>query len=223
MQANYAGALGLAYINIMYAPYLRGKSAKEIRQIAQGLIFGGAQNAFSRGGQTIFLDFNIHSGVPGYLKTVPAVGPSGRYMLRRADGEVARLEEVVRPEKDANGNRMMELLLAEADGSRRCVLREVADARTDRCWTRRCSRTSRRAASASDLRRFRRRGARADPRPADGLGGGRRQRACVRIPEVRLPRQRGDVHRSGSTRSTSAPARWPAATGRCISSSTATR
>ena len=127
MQANYAGALGLAYINIMYAPYLRGKSAKEIRQVAQGLIFGGAQNAFSRGGQTIFLDFNIHSGVPGYLKTVPAVGPCGRYMLRRADGEVVRLEEVIRPEKDANGNRMMELFLAEADGSRRCVLRETAD------------------------------------------------------------------------------------------------
>ncbi len=127
MQANYAGALGLAYINIMYAPYLRGKSAKEIRQIAQGLIFGGAQNAFSRGGQTIFLDFNIHSGVPGYLKTVPAVGPCGRYMLRRAAGELVRLEEVIRPEKDANGNRMMELFLAETDGSRRCVLRETAD------------------------------------------------------------------------------------------------
>ena len=127
MQANYAGALGLAYINIMFAPYLRGKSAKEIRQIAQGLIFGGAQNAFSRGGQTIFLDFNIHTGVPGYLKTVPAVGQHGRYMLRRADGEVVRLEETIRAEKDANGNRMMELHLTEADGSRRCVLREVAD------------------------------------------------------------------------------------------------
>ena len=127
MQANYAGALGLAYINIMFAPYLRGKSAKEIRQVAQGLIFGGAQNAFSRGGQTIFLDFNIHTGVPGYLKTVPAVGQHGRYMLRRADGTVARLEESIRAEKDANGNRMMELFATEADGSRRCVLREVAD------------------------------------------------------------------------------------------------
>ena len=127
MQANYAGALGLAYINIMFAPYLRGKSAKEIRQVAQGLIFGGAQNAFSRGGQTIFLDFNIHTGVPGYLKAVPAVGSCGRYMLRRADGTVVRLEERIREERDANGNRMMELFLAEADGARRCVLREVAD------------------------------------------------------------------------------------------------
>lgn len=127
MQANYAGALGLAYINIMYAPYLRGKTAREIHQIAQGLIFGGAQNAFSRGGQTIFLDFNIHSGVPGYLKTVPAVGPAGRYMLRRANGDISRLDEVTRPEKDANGNRMMELFVVEPDGARRCVLREVAD------------------------------------------------------------------------------------------------
>ena len=127
MQANYAGALGLAYINIMFAPYLRGKSAKEIRQIAQGLIFGGAQNAFSRGGQTIFLDFNIHTGVPSYLKTVPAVGPCGRYMLRRADGETVRLEEVVRSEKDAHGNRMMELWVTDPEGGRRCVLREVAD------------------------------------------------------------------------------------------------
>lgn len=127
MQANYAGALGLAYINIMFAPYLRGKSAKEIRQVAQGLIFGGAQNAFSRGGQTIFLDFNIHTGVPGYLKGVPAVGPHGRYLLQRAGGEVVRLAEVVREEKDANGNRMMELHVTDPDGSRRCVLREVAD------------------------------------------------------------------------------------------------
>ncbi len=127
MQANYAGALGLAYINIMYAPYLKGKSKAEIRQIAQGLIFGAAQNAFSRGGQTIFLDFNIHSGVPGYLKTVPAVGPRGCYMLRTAEGETVRLEEVTLPEKDANGNQMMELYRADDEGTRRCVLRELTD------------------------------------------------------------------------------------------------
>ena len=129
MQANYAGALGLAYINIMFAPYLRGAGAAEMRQVAQGLIFGAAQNAFSRGGQTIFLDFNIHSGVPGYLKSVPAVGPAGRYMLRASDGTIRRLEEVIRDEKDAHGNRLMELYLTEVDGSRRCVLREVPDAR----------------------------------------------------------------------------------------------
>ena len=54
--------------------------------------------------------------MPSYLKTVPAVGPGGRYMLRRADGGSVRLEEVTRAEKDANGNRLMELFL---DGRRR--------------------------------------------------------------------------------------------------------
>ena len=128
MQANYAGALGLAYINIMYAPYLRGLGAAEVKQIAQGLIFGGAQNAFSRGGQTIFMDFNIHTGVPGYLKGVPAVGPAGKYMLRRADGAVERLEEVLREETDGEGNRLMELWAGRGE-ERHCVWREVADAK----------------------------------------------------------------------------------------------
>ncbi len=127
MQANYAGALGLAYINIMYAPYLEGMGPREIKQIAQELIFNGSQNAFSRGGQTLFLDFNIHSGVPGYLKSVPAIGPGGHYMLRRADGSKAELEDVLRDDKDANGNRLMDLFVRDADGTRRLVLRELAD------------------------------------------------------------------------------------------------
>lgn len=115
MQANYAGALGLAYINIMYAPYLVGCSDAEVRQIAQGLIFGGAQNAFSRGGQTIFMDFNIHTGVPSYLKDVPAIGPAGRYMLRTADGAVRRLREERRAETDAHGHPLMSLWLDPED------------------------------------------------------------------------------------------------------------
>ncbi|HSR87462.1 MAG TPA: anaerobic ribonucleoside-triphosphate reductase, partial [Pontiella sp.] len=77
MQANYAGALGIAYINILYAPFLVGMSEDELHQVAQELIFNGSQNAFSRGGQTLFLDFNIHTGVPAYLKAVPAIGPGG--------------------------------------------------------------------------------------------------------------------------------------------------
>jgi ribonucleoside-triphosphate reductase len=64
MQANYAGALGIAYINILYAPLLVGMNRDELKQIAQELIFNGSQNAFSRGGQTLFLDFNNHTGVP---------------------------------------------------------------------------------------------------------------------------------------------------------------
>lgn len=129
MQANYAGALGLAYINIMYAPYLVGCAPREIKQIAQGLIFGGAQNAFSRGGQTIFMDFNIHTGVPAYLRDVPAVGPAGRYMLRDAAGAVHRLREERLDEKDPNGHPLMRLWLdGETEATpARIVLQEAID------------------------------------------------------------------------------------------------
>ncbi len=79
MQAYYAGALGVGYVNIMYAPYLEGMSDEQMRQEAQHLIFSASQNAFSRGGQSLFIDHNIHTGVPNYLKKIPAIGPSGKY------------------------------------------------------------------------------------------------------------------------------------------------
>ena len=82
MQAYYAGALGVGYINIFYAPYLEDMSDDELMQEAQHLIFSCSQSAFSRGGQTLFLDFNVHTGVPRYLRDVEAVGPGGKYTGR---------------------------------------------------------------------------------------------------------------------------------------------
>jgi len=79
MQAYYAGALGIGYLNILYAPFLVNLPFKEIKQEAQYLIFSGSQNAFSRGGQSLFLDFNVHLGIPHYLKNIPAIGPGGKY------------------------------------------------------------------------------------------------------------------------------------------------
>ncbi len=78
MQAYYAGALGVGFINIFYAPYLEGMSDAQMLQEAQHLIFSCSQSAFSRGGQTLFLDFNVHTGIPGYLKDIPAIGPKGQ-------------------------------------------------------------------------------------------------------------------------------------------------
>jgi len=101
MQAYYAGALGIGYINIFYAPYLTGMSYKEIKQQAQYLIFSCSQNAFSRGGQTLFIDFNVHLSVPDYLRSIPALGPSGKYMLKNPDGTIEKLEDVPR---DKEGN-----------------------------------------------------------------------------------------------------------------------
>lgn len=130
MQANYAGALGIAYINIFYAPYLVGMDDKQLKQVAQELIFNGSQNAFSRGGQTLFLDFNIHTGVPKYMKTVPAVGPGGHYQLKDAKGEIHPLTERLQEVTDLNGNHLMSLYLKEANGEERLVLREVYSEKT---------------------------------------------------------------------------------------------
>ncbi|MEA1997024.1 MAG: anaerobic ribonucleoside-triphosphate reductase, partial [Gemmatimonadota bacterium] len=130
MQANYAGALGIGYINILYAPLLEGKNPVELKQIAQELIFNGSQNAFSRGGQTLFLDFNIHSGVPRYMADVPAVGPGGHYMLRLKDGTVKPLEEIRSGETDPKGRKLMHLVLPENGTEGRVVYRETVDPST---------------------------------------------------------------------------------------------
>lgn len=79
MQAYYAGALGMGYVNIFYAPYLRGMSYADIKQEAQHFIYSLSQSAFSRGGQVLFVDANLHTGIPKYLKDVPAIGPGGEY------------------------------------------------------------------------------------------------------------------------------------------------
>jgi len=71
-------------------------SKKEMRQIAQNLIFSASQNAFSRGGQTLFIDFNIHTGVPQYMHNVPAMGPGGKYMIEDAQGNVELVDEAPR-------------------------------------------------------------------------------------------------------------------------------
>ncbi|MGI6681025.1 MAG: anaerobic ribonucleoside-triphosphate reductase [Bdellovibrionota bacterium] len=127
MQANYAGALGIAYINILYAPLLEGRDKKYYKQTAQELVFNGSQNAFSRGGQTLFLDFNVHTGIPEYMKKVPAIGAGGKYMLMLSDGAKVFLKEELREDKDAGGNRLMDLYYEDETGERRLVLRELAD------------------------------------------------------------------------------------------------
>ena len=126
MQANYAGALGIAYINILYAPYLEGMNKRELKQIAQEMIFNGSQNAFSRGGQTLFLDFNIHSGVPAYMKEVPAIGPGGDYMMW-VDHKKVPVKEVLREDFDPDGNKLMDLRYTDNEGNEHIILRELAD------------------------------------------------------------------------------------------------
>ncbi|MCK9568048.1 ATP cone domain-containing protein [Candidatus Pacearchaeota archaeon] len=178
MQAYYAGALGVGYFNVMYAPLIESdleekglerindrmkeldrikqefpsseNGAEEIfsklerelmgwkqnpisilteeeidnfmQQRGQEVIYAASQNAFSRGGQTLFIDFNIHTGVPVYMKDTIAVLPGGKYGIKR-DGKTIFLKENKLEEKTKSGYSLMELL----DETGKMVMREKLD------------------------------------------------------------------------------------------------
>ncbi len=79
LQAHYAGAVGWEAVNVFFAPYLVGKSAEELDQLAQMLIFEFNQLAGARGSQVVFTDFNLYSNVPRHFAATPAIGPGGEY------------------------------------------------------------------------------------------------------------------------------------------------
>jgi len=179
MQAYYAGALGIGYFNVMYAPLIEGdlkalgekkiqdrkselekmknklvledkivqiglkkiidEKEKELaeqeknpmsvltddemdefmKQRGQEVIYAASQNAFSRGGQTLFIDFNIHTGVPEYMKETLAVLPGGKYGIKK-DIETILLTEKRLDIKTKSGYSLIEL----TDNSGRVVMRE---------------------------------------------------------------------------------------------------
>jgi len=149
MQPYYAGALGIAFMNVFYAPLLKfdmegkndKKRKKDIKQEAQYSIFSLSQSAFSRGGQALFIDANIHTGIPKILEEVPAIGPDGKYMIKRTKtlDEIVELSEdeikdakIYRATPDEDGNVVMEAKI-KRDGKRKTVeLGEVPEAEKGR-------------------------------------------------------------------------------------------
>ncbi len=79
LQGQFAGAIGWDAVNIFFAPFLVGMSEKDIKQLAQMMIYEYSQQAVARGGQAIFSDINIYWEVPKHFKDVQAIGPGGQY------------------------------------------------------------------------------------------------------------------------------------------------
>ncbi len=79
LQCHFAGAIGWDAVNLFFAPYLEGLSDRDVRQLAQMLIFEFSQQAVARGGQAIFSDINIYWEVPKHFEDVPAIGPGGMF------------------------------------------------------------------------------------------------------------------------------------------------
>ncbi len=79
LQSHFAGAIGWDAVNLFFAPYLEGRSDREVKQLAQMMVYEFSQQAVARGGQAIFTDINLYWEVPKHFEDVPAVGPGGEY------------------------------------------------------------------------------------------------------------------------------------------------
>ncbi|MDH5298010.1 MAG: hypothetical protein OEV91_03240, partial [Desulfobulbaceae bacterium] len=79
LQSHFAGAIGWDAVNLFYAPYLTELDDRQIKQLAQMLIYEFSQQAVARGGQAIFSDINIYWEVPKHFEQVSAIGPGGEY------------------------------------------------------------------------------------------------------------------------------------------------
>ena len=77
LQGHFAGAIGWDAVNIFFSPFLTGLTEREMKQIAQMLVFEYSQQSVARGGQAIFSDLNIYWEVPAHFENVEAIGPGG--------------------------------------------------------------------------------------------------------------------------------------------------
>ncbi|MFX1491148.1 MAG: anaerobic ribonucleoside-triphosphate reductase [Promethearchaeota archaeon] len=72
-QTNCAGGQGLFNFNVFLAPYLRGKTPREIEQLAQTLLFEANETYVSRGGQLVFSSIQLEAGIPKIWHEAPIV------------------------------------------------------------------------------------------------------------------------------------------------------
>jgi len=79
LQCYFSGAIGWDAVNLFFAPYIVGLSDKEVKQLAQMLIFEFSQQSVARGGQAIFSDINLYWEVPKHFEDVKAIGPGGKF------------------------------------------------------------------------------------------------------------------------------------------------
>lgn len=86
-QVNMAGGQGVDHFNVYMAPFLRGLSHSEIKQLAQAFVFEMNQLYVARGGQTVFSTINLELEVPGYLRDAPAIGCGGKVVGTYGDYE----------------------------------------------------------------------------------------------------------------------------------------
>lgn len=77
-QTNMAGGQSLDNFNIFMAPFFRGLSREEVKQVAQAFVYEMNMQYVARGGQVVFSNIDLELTVPKYLADKPAIGPKGK-------------------------------------------------------------------------------------------------------------------------------------------------
>ncbi|MDX2029977.1 MAG: anaerobic ribonucleoside-triphosphate reductase [Blastocatellia bacterium] len=77
LQGYFSEALAWDSVNFALAPTLVGLNQREIKQVAQGLLFELSAPAIARGGQPVRCDLHLDWDAPAYLRDQPAVGVGG--------------------------------------------------------------------------------------------------------------------------------------------------
>jgi ribonucleoside-triphosphate reductase len=79
LQINFSGAVGWEAVNVFLAPFLVGKSEKEMYDLAQLMVYEFNTQNVAKGGQAVFSDINLYWEVPDHYAQTPAIGPGGKY------------------------------------------------------------------------------------------------------------------------------------------------
>ncbi|HAJ28296.1 MAG TPA: anaerobic ribonucleoside-triphosphate reductase [Syntrophus sp. (in: bacteria)] len=93
LQGYFAGIISWNFVNLSFAPYLEGMSDREVRQLAQMLVYEFSQLTAARGGQAMFTDIHVFWEVPKSLRDLPMIGPAGESTGRTCgeyEGEAQR-------------------------------------------------------------------------------------------------------------------------------------
>ncbi|HKQ89602.1 MAG TPA: anaerobic ribonucleoside-triphosphate reductase [Blastocatellia bacterium] len=77
LQGYFSETLAWDSVNFALAPMLVGLNQREIRQIAQGLLFELSSPAIARGGQPVRCDLHLDCEAPAYLRDLAVVGAGG--------------------------------------------------------------------------------------------------------------------------------------------------
>jgi ribonucleoside-triphosphate reductase len=77
LQGYFSDALAWDSVNFAFAPMLTGLSQREVKQLAQGLLFELSAPVVARGGQPVRCDLHLDWEAPAYLRDLSAVGAGG--------------------------------------------------------------------------------------------------------------------------------------------------